>query len=250
MRAIDHCAWTNRWSRRAPGEKLLLGGGLLVLALVLPPLTTAPLIIAVATLAAVVGAGVPARLFATVMAIPVGFLLTGAPVLALSLDLHHGVHVALAPGGLVLAAEVTVRSLAAVTCLTFLILTTPLADLLAVLGRCGVPRLVLELMLLTYRLIFVFLERAAAGRRALAARLGTAGFAVTVRSLGLLAAGLFQHSLDKGRRLEIGLAARASDGGLPVPVGMAAPVPARLAAFLAVLAAVAGLALWLDRVVA
>ncbi|WP_295438187.1 hypothetical protein [uncultured Thiodictyon sp.] len=42
MHAIDRHAWTNCWRRHRPGERLLLAGGGLVLALTLPPLTTGP----------------------------------------------------------------------------------------------------------------------------------------------------------------------------------------------------------------
>ena len=44
MRAIDHHAWTNRWRDWHPAEKLLPAGSLLILTLMLPPLTTAPLV--------------------------------------------------------------------------------------------------------------------------------------------------------------------------------------------------------------
>jgi cobalt/nickel transport system permease protein len=149
--------------------------------------------------------------------VPLGFLLTGIPVLALAVDVSDGVHIGLAPDGLRLAAEVTSRSLAATSCLVFLILTTPVAELVPMLGRLGVPRPVRELVLLIYRLIFVFLERADAGRQAQVARLGYDGPRRSIRSLGWLAGSLFQRSLDRGRRLETGLAARGFTGDLPQP---------------------------------
>ena len=66
-----------------------------------------------------------------------------------------------------------------------------------------------------YRLIFVFLERAEVGRQAQVARLGYDGPRRSIRSLGWLAGSLFQRSLDRGRRLETGLAARGFTGDLP-----------------------------------
>ena len=61
MRAIDQHAWTNRWRNWHPAEKLLPAGGLLILTLILPPLTTAPLVLAGMALTTVRGAGVPLR---------------------------------------------------------------------------------------------------------------------------------------------------------------------------------------------
>ena len=215
MLAIDRHAWTNRWSDRHPLEKLVPAGGMLLAALVLPPWPAAPLIIATMLVLTLAGARVPPKAALGTLAVPLAFLLTGIPVLALAVDVTDGVHIGLAPDGLRLAAEVTSRSLAATSCLVFLILTTPVAELVPMLGRLGVPRPVRELILLIYRLIFVFLERADVGRQAQVARLGYDGPRRSIRSLGWLAGSLFRRSLDQGRRLETGLAARGFTGDLP-----------------------------------
>ncbi len=176
------------------------------------------------------------------MAIPAGFALAGTPMLALGLDLDPAIRIGVSPEGLATAVEVTVRALAAMSCMTLLILTTPAADLLLLTRRLGVPRPIRELMLLIYRLVFVFLERSSAGRQAQAARLGYGSVRASVRSLGLLAAGLFQHAFDRGRRLEIGLAARGFEGDLTVLAADRTVSPRRLAATVLLLLAVAAAA--------
>ena len=216
MRAIDHYAWTNRWRDRHPAEKLLPAGGLLVLTLLLPPLTTGPLVLVGTALATVYGAGVPLRAFLAMLAAPAAFLLAGAPFLAMSISFADGFNLDLPADGVRLALSTTVRALAAVSCLTFLTLTTPLVDWVPLLRRAGIPASVIELILLMYRLIFVFAERALTGRRAQVARLGYARFDRGVRSAGLLAGNLFQRALAHARRLEIGLAARGYAGELRV----------------------------------
>ena len=216
MRAIDHHAWTNRWRDWHPAEKLVPAGGLLVLTLILPPLTTAPLVLAGMALATVRGAGVPLKTLLSVLAAPSAFLLAGIPFLAVSVDFAHGFDLRLAPEGLQLALTTTLRALAAMSCLAFLILTTPLTDWMASLRRVGVPAGVVELILLIYRLIFVFFERALTGHQAQTARLGYSRLDRSVRSLGLLGGNLFQRSLTQAHRLEIGLAARGYHGELRV----------------------------------
>jgi cobalt/nickel transport system permease protein len=216
MRAIDHHAWTNCWRDRHPAEKLLPAGGLLVLTLILPPLTTAPLVLGSTALATVFGAGVPWNTLLRVLAAPAAFLLAGIPFLAVSVDFAHGFALHLSSDGLRLALTTTLRALAAMSCLAFLILTTPATDWIAPLRRLGIPVGVVELILLIYRLIFVFAERALTGHQAQAARLGYSRMDRMVRSLGLLAANLFQRAVAQARRLEIGLAARGYDGELRV----------------------------------
>ncbi|HRD64822.1 MAG TPA: cobalt ECF transporter T component CbiQ [Candidatus Competibacter sp.] len=216
MLAIDHHAWTNRWCDRHPVEKLLPAGGLLLLTLMLPPLTTGPLVLTSTALATVCGAGVPLRAVLAVLAAPMTFLLAGAPFLAMSIRFTDGLDLRFSSDGLHLALATSVRALAAVSCLAFLALTTPLTDLIPLLRRVGVPAGIIELILLIYRLIFVFAERALTGRRAQAARQGYSRFDRGVRSVGLLAGNLFQRALEQAHRLEIGLAARGYDGELRV----------------------------------
>ena len=216
MRAIDQYAWTNRWRGWHPAEKLLPAGSLLVLTLILPPLTTAPLVLVGAALATVRGAGVPLKTLLSVLAAPAAFLLAGIPFLAVSVDFAAGFDLHLSDDGLRLALTTTLRALAAMSCLAFLILTTPLTDWIASLRRVGVPAGVVELILLIYRLIFVFLERALTGRQAQTARLGYSRADRSVRALGLLAGNLFQRALAQAQRLEIGLLARGYAGELRV----------------------------------
>ena len=247
MRAIDRHAWTNRWRRHHPGERLLLAGGGLLLALTLPPLTAGPLLCLLMGGATVLGAGVPARAFFAVMALPAGFLLVSAPFLAVSLDLSDGVHLAVSPAGAWLALAVTLRSLGALSCLAFLALTTPVAELVPWLRRVGVPAPVVEIALLIYRLIFIFMERALAGQQAQAARQGYSTRRRSLRSLGLLIATLFQRAMERARRLEVGLAARGYVGELRVLTPERPLSRSRLAATLGVLLAVALGSVLLDR---
>jgi cobalt/nickel transport system permease protein len=216
MRAIDHYAWTNRWRDRHPAEKLLPALALLLLTLILPPLTTGPLVLAGTTLTVVYGAGIPWKTLLSVLAAPAAFLLAGAPFLALSLDFSQGFSLHISSEGMWLALATTIRALAAISCLAFLTLTTPLADWIPLLRRVGIPAGLIELILLIYRLIFVFAERALTGRRAQTARLGYSRFDRGVRSVGLLAGNLFQRALEQARRLDIGLAARGYTGELRV----------------------------------
>lgn len=238
MQVIDHYAWSNRWRDRHPLEKLLPAFSLLLLTLLLPPLTVAPPVLLLTLLATVWGAGIPLRAFAGVIAVPATFLLAGAPFLAVSVDFSAGLSLHISRQGAQLALETTLRALAAVSCLAFLTLTTPLADWVPLLRRLGTPASVVELILLMYRLIFVFAERALTGYQAQTARLGYARFDCSLHSAGLLAGNLFQRALDRARRLEVGLAARGYAGELRVLTPQRPLSWVRLAAALALVGSV------------
>ena len=86
-----------------------------------------------------------------------------------------------------------------VSCLYFLILTTPVTDLLAVLRRLHCPWLLLELMLLIYRAIFVLLDIASAIQTAQNCRLGNRTFRSKLSCMGQMLSVLLVRSLKSPR---------------------------------------------------
>jgi cobalt/nickel transport system permease protein len=222
MSPVDRVAHLNRWRHRSLIEKAVLALGMLLLAVVLPPWPAAPMVVAVMTLASLAGARVPLPVWLACLAGPLGFLLVGAVSLVVQIDTGG---LALAPGGVAAAAGLAARSLAGVTCLLFLALTTPATDLIAGLRRLGLPAEIAEVALLMYRFLFLLGETALAMDAAQAARLGHVGARRRLRALGLLIANLLPRALDRARRLEIGLAARGWDGDMRV-LSRRAPVSA------------------------
>lgn len=215
MNAIDAIAHGNTWSGRHTGEKVLLGGGLLLLSLILPPWPGAVLIVCAVVLAAVLGAGIPLHDLLRVLALPLAFLLSGAAMLALSLDIGGatpGVH--LSREGLERAAAVSLRALAATSATMLIVLTTPLPALIHLSRRLRLPEPLIDLAFLTYRFTGLTLAMAASGRQAQRSRLGDGGLMTSLRSTGLLAAALLPRTLARAQRLQAGLNARGYDGTL------------------------------------
>lgn len=241
MTPIDRIAATNRWRDRPLAEKALLAFGLMALALALPVWPTAPLVVAVAGLAVVGGAGVTLGSWLKILAAPLGFALLGAATLLVEIGPGG---LALSPDGIAAAAALVLRAAAACAGLLTLALTTPATDVVGGLRRLGVPSDVVEMALLTYRFLLVLGDTAVAMHTAQAARLGDVGTVRRIRSAGRLAANLLPRALDHARRVEIGLAARGWDGGaLAVLTPTRRTSPAGLAAVAATLAAVAALGL-------
>ncbi len=224
MHLIDRVAHTNRWSKRHPGDKLLLGGGLLSLGVVLPPVPGAILVLIAAVTATVAGARIPAGDYLRVLMLPAAFLISGAAVLAISVRFDGGgPAVAFSPQGAMTALDVTLRALAATASLLLIILTTPVSEFLGLLRKIRVPAAIVDVTLLVYRFTMVTAEVADHARISQASRMGYTGFRHSLRSAGLLAASLLPRVLDKASRMETGLAARAYDGDLRVLSPLVAP---------------------------
>lgn len=239
MTPIDRIAATNRWRDHALVEKALLGLGLLGLALLAPPWPTGLAILLVTTLAVTAGAGVTLATWLKVLSAPLGFVLTGAATLLVTVGPHG---LALAPGGLSAAVTLTLRATAAIAGLLTLTLTTPATELVTALRRVKVPAEIVEIALLTHRFLLVAGDTAQAMTTAQAARLGHTDWKRRIRSTGMLAANLLPRTLDRARRVEQGLAARGWTGASLAVLSPARPVsPIRLAAIVATLAALAAL---------
>ena len=214
---IEQSAYANRWRRVAPAAKALfaLAGFVAAFAARTPSAAGAvALVLAGATLA---GARVPLTRYLRVAAPALAFLALSCVSLAFSLDLSGGDATTLAlaaPDNARRVAEVGARSLGALAALLFLVLTTPLIDLIALLRRLRVPEILLEIMVLCYRMLFVFsaaLQDTATAQRA---RLGYASTRLTRRSLGLLAANLTLQVWQRAQGLHRAAQARNGNGAL------------------------------------
>ncbi|MBL9057959.1 MAG: cobalt ECF transporter T component CbiQ [Rhodobacteraceae bacterium] len=221
---LDRAASLNRWRHRALAEKALIGLGFLALAVGLPPWPGAALSGLAVLGFTFAGARVPLRLWLAAVALPLGFLATGALMLMVQVGADG---IALAPGGAERAALLCLRAMAATFCLMFLAFTTPAAELISGLRRLRVPAEIVELALLTYRFVFLIAEEAVAMTAAQRARLGHSSRRRWLRSTAMVIANLLPRALARARRLETGLAARGWQGEMRVlsaPVALSRPM--------------------------
>lgn len=162
----------------------------------------------------------PLKLYLKLLLAPVGFAVAGVLIIALfsgsgqellSFKLM-GYPVLLRKDGLELALLVLSRSLSGMCCLYFLVLTTPMIELFAVLKATRLPESFIELSMLIYRYIFVFLGMALSIRYAQTVRLGYSSFSRSLRSLGMLGSTLFIRSWEQGDKLFLAMNSRCYDG--------------------------------------
>ncbi|MEV5983319.1 cobalt ECF transporter T component CbiQ [Streptomyces sp. NPDC052114] len=246
MLPIDAAAHSSHWRRRHPVDKAVLGLGLTVLAISLPPWPGAVLVLT-AALAVLLGpAGVPPRKLWRAYRVPLGFCVTGALTLLVQVGGPDG-FVTLADGGPARAGGLLLRTSAASLGVLLFAFTTPMSDLLPRLVKAGVPAPVVDVALVTYRMSFLLLDSMSRIRQAQAARLGHTTRAATWRSLAGLGATAFVRAFDRASRLQAGLAGRGYDGTLRVLVPEARISRPFVAASAALLVGLAALTLVLER---
>ena len=112
------------------------------------------------------------------------------------------------------AARLFFKSLASVSCLYFLTLTTPIFEILSVLKKLKVPKLFVELMGLIYRFIFVLLDTANMIYISQNSRLGYSTLKTGFNSLGKLIANLFISSYKRSQDIYTAMESRCYDGDI------------------------------------
>lgn len=234
MNALEAAAARSRWARRNVAEKVLLCGGLLLLAISLPPWPAAAFII-VAVIATAVVARVPARLFIALWAAPAAFVAVGILPLLFSITTDG---IVWSPTGPQRAAEVVARATAAIGCTMLFTVTTPLSEVLAWASRSGIPRTLTYLAELIYRMVGTLAGTAKMMHEAQAQRLGHLTWRGMLTGVAAQSANLFVLSFQRARRLGEGLELRAEPGASEVLVADRPRDGRFLAASAAVLAAV------------
>ena len=109
-------------------------------------------------------------------------------------------------------------------------------EIFAVLKSLRIPESVLELSMMIYRYIFVFLDQAAMIHNAQVMRLGDVGARNSLSSFAMLSSVLFLRSWEQGERLIVAMDARCYNGVLDLMDQSPGPKPMEVFAVMAYLA--------------
>ena len=214
----EQLAYTNHWRRVSPLAKGYFSLCGMVAAFAAGSPRTAILVALIIASITVLGAGIPPIRYLRVATPAVFFLIASGLSLLVSREFSHnstcGVSLHLAESEFPRTAQICCRSLACLTALLFLALTTPLADIVSLLRRCKLPETLLDLMTLCYRTLFVLSEAVHETITAQSARLGYASLKLSLRSLGWLVANLAVQVWQRSQALHLAAQARGNDGAL------------------------------------
>ncbi|MDR3564269.1 MAG: cobalt ECF transporter T component CbiQ [Negativicutes bacterium] len=248
MLYLDYLAHNNGLKEVSIGEKLLLGGGGLVLALALPQPVTLLAVVFVMH-GVMLFARTPPGYLCRLWLGPLAFLLTGICSVVISVSAESfaaltGIWIGpyffgVTYEGLAAAEVLLLRSLAAVSCLLMIATTTPVAHVAAYLSRFPAIRGVAEIATLTYRFIFVFLAAAGQIYTAQQSRLGYVDARRSLHSLAYLTANVGRKTFLGARDLTTALNARNYHSRLSFYYPRQQVVPSRLALIAAALIALA-----------
>lgn len=221
---IDRSAYTNQFAKNSPITKTLFSLSALVICVSSPSFIVPIIVFAVATILLIGFAKVRVHFYFDMLLYPTSMLALSCLFLALFFGNGEPLTEIVTPwftwtvfeSGITLSITTFLRVEGALSCLFFLVLTTSITDLCIILGRAHAPKILVEMALLIYRYIFVFLEVSTKMSTAQNLRLGHSGWLKRIRSLALLAGNLFIRTLEQGERTFTAMSARGYDGTIHI----------------------------------
>lgn len=222
---IDKLAYSSALRNRSPFLKSALAVGTLLLCVAARSFAVSGIVLLSMASLTVGYSRTSLPRYLKFMTAPFAFLLLGTVAIAVNFTNHPldlwsvslGSHyLAVSKESLLYAIRLIAVSLASVSCLYFLALTTPMMDLLTVLAHMRCPWLIIELMMLIYRYIFVLLDMASAILTAQNCRLGNRDLKTSINSMGQMLSVLLVRAMTRSSQLFDAMESRCYDGKIRV----------------------------------
>lgn len=214
MIIIDKLSYSSGLADVSPEEKFAYAVLTLLVCVVSRSVTAAVIVLAVNGILNVKKGRVPFHLYLKYLMVPLIFLLLST--LAIPVGQYY---VTSSWMGLKKGGQMILTALASVSSLYVLSFNTPMTEILDVLKRLHFPGLFIELMLLTYRFIFILMEGASAIMTAQKARLGNRDLKTSIQSFGQMASVVFVRALKQSDALYNAMESRCYDGEIRVLSG-------------------------------
>ena len=220
--SVDYFAYASALRKWNADFKVVFAILSLILCIILNNIFVSILVILVMGYLTVVVGGLSFRHYLSMMLVPIVFLLLGSVAIAIGFSLEpagqyyvrvfHLFYIYCSNAGLLRALKLLLKALGAVSALYMMTLTTPLGELISVLRRMHIPKVLIELMNMIYRYIFIMLDTHSRMKNSAESRLGYVDFRTSCYSFGQVASNLLIVSLKRGNDYYNALESRCYDG--------------------------------------
>jgi len=161
--------------------------------------------------------------YLSILAIPIAFILLGTFTIAIDFskqpmgqyNLYLGFgYVFTSQAKLKTVVFLIVKVFAAISALQMMTLSTPSSEIIYVLKKAHVPKLIIELMSLIYRYIFILMDVYTKMKNSAQSRQGYCDFKTSYYTFGSIASNMLVISLKKANAYYDAMEARCYDGDL------------------------------------
>ncbi|WP_070000889.1 cobalt ECF transporter T component CbiQ [Cellulosilyticum sp. I15G10I2] len=222
MLIIDKIAYNNRLAHTNPYLKCGLGAAFLILSVLWDNLSALATIIIGMNILIMSVAKVNKKIYIKLISFPSVFIISSilATLFYFSNEAHSflfylqffGYYIGYSKLTLIRSAYILMRCFAAISCIYFITLTTGFNQMILVLKKLHMPKEVIEIIMLVYRFIFIFLEEVSEIYIAQEMRFGYINIKTAYRSLGILISTLFTRIMIRYQDMSIALDTKLYDG--------------------------------------
>jgi len=221
--AIDYYAYASKIRGWNPSFKVAFSGLTLLLCIVLNnQLVSLAVIVSMAYLTVVKG-GLPLGAYLSVLMIPLTFIIlstvaigidfSSQPIGQFNLYLGFG-YLYTSIAKLKEMVFLMMKVFGAISAMIMMTLSTPTSEIIGVLRKAHVPKLIIELMNLIYRYIFILLDVFNNMRNSADSRQGYCDFKTSCQTFGNVASNMLVLSLKKANAYYTAMEARGYEGDL------------------------------------
>lgn len=223
IHSIDYYAYTSKLRDWNAVYKVIVAFIILVLCIVLDNIWVSLFIIITMGMVTVGMGKIELHSYLTLLMIPIVFMILGSIAIAVGVGkvpvgkyaIHlHWFYLYITPEGVLKALAVTLKALGAVSAMYMLTLSTPTSEIIMVLRKLKVPKIIIELMNMIYRFIFILMEAQCQMHHTVESRLGYIDFKTSIYSFGNMASNLLLVSLKKSNAYYDALVSRGYEGEL------------------------------------
>lgn len=222
--SVDYYAYASHMRSWNATFKIIFSMLCLLLCLILNNIYVSIAVILIMGYMTVVIGGLELDHYISMLLIPIVFLLFGSAAIAVgfswnpvgqyNLNVFGWFYIYCSQASLWKASCLIFKALGAVSALYMMTLTTPLSELIVVLRKAHIPKVIIELMNMIYRYIFIMLDTHSRMKNSAEARLGYVDFKTSCYSFGQVASNLLIVSLKRGTDYYNALESRCYNGDL------------------------------------
>lgn len=221
--SIDFYAYNSKIRHWNPTFKVTLSVLILILCIALDNPYVSVMVFIAMTYITIVKGELPVHEYLSIMAIPIVFILLGTFTIAIDFSKqpmgHYNLYLGFcyvftSQAKLKEAIFLILKVFAAVSALQMMILSTPFSEIIYVLRKAHVPKLIVELMNIIYRYIFILMDTYIKMKNSAESRQGYCDFKTSCYTFGSIASNMLVVSLKKANTYYDAMEARGYEGDL------------------------------------
>lgn len=222
MLEIDNCAYLNNIKDVNPLIKLGITFTGVIASMLTQNANIHILIMLFMTSLILFIARVDMKLYIKCLKIPIIFLIIGIGLNLINISFENkdyifnvnilGLYIGTTEFAVKSSVNILLRAMSCIISIYFLILTTPFNQLIIVLKKLHIPHTLIELMILIYRFIFIFIEEAEEIYKSQQLKFGYTNLRTSYNSMSLLIKTLFFRMMRRYEDMSISLDIKLYDG--------------------------------------